>query len=86
MVTSVSRGIYKIDKNQFTEKLHDAYITQLVQMIGKELYLLTKDLDKVSFEELDRRFSTLVENWEPILEKYYPLKTSSLSGHILSKV
>jgi len=85
LVISPSRGIYSIPKTQFVEKLGEAYLPQLVQLIGKEMYLLGKDLDKIPFVELDRRFSLLVDRWEPLIDTHFRAKASFLAEHILQR-
>ncbi|HKZ42356.1 MAG TPA: hypothetical protein VJ044_15435 [Candidatus Hodarchaeales archaeon] len=85
LVTSPSRGIYSILKTPFSEKLGEAYLVQLVQLIGKELYLLGKNLDSFPFAELDKRFSLLVERWEPLIDKHFSSKASFLAEHILER-
>ena len=85
LITTLSRGIYAHTDTAFTKKLKEAYLSQHVQLVGKELHHLSSDLDQLSFEELDKRFTMLVELWEPLLNKYYPLKTSSIAGHIIEK-
>lgn len=85
LIESTSRGFFRYKTNQFSLKLKDAYIAQLIQLVGKELYKLSGDLDKSSFEVLDKHFTNLVELWEPILDSHFPLKTSSIAGHILDR-
>lgn len=85
LVVSVERGIYTYSKSPFANKLKDAYISHLVQIIGKELYNISSELDTLPFNVLDKQFSMLVKLWEPLLDEYYRLKASSLAGHILEK-
>ena len=67
LVKTISRGIYTHTDSSFTIKLKEAYLSQLVQLIGKELHYLSSELDKLAYEQLDKRFTVLVALWEPLL-------------------
>ena len=86
IVETSSRGIYTYTKHDFSIKLKEAYLSQLIQLIGQSLHDLSSNLDKKSFNELDTEFTSLVTLWEPILDTHYPLKASSISGHILERI
>lgn len=85
LVESVSRGLYTYTKSNFSLKLHEAYISQLVQIIGQELHEMGSILDSEAYETLDEKYTKLITLWEPLLDKYYPLKISSIAGHILER-
>jgi len=85
LVESVSRGIYSYTKNDFSLKLKEAYISQLIQIIGQQLHEISTNIDIIDIKSLDNKFSTLVTLWEPILDGYYALKVSSIAGHILER-
>ena len=85
LVETVNRGLYSYTKNTFSMKLKEAYVSHLIQIIGKELHYLSSNIDKEDWKTIDERFTNLVTLWKPLLESNYPLKTSSLAGHILER-
>lgn len=85
LVESVSRGIYAYTKNEFSLKLREAYVTQLIHLIGQQLHELSTNIDTEDIKSLDEKFTKLVTMWEPLLDIHYPLKASSLAGHILER-
>lgn len=86
LVEQVGRGIYTYGKDSFSLKLKEAYIIQLIQIIGNELHELSTIIDTEDVQKVDEKFTNLVELWEPILDGFYPLKASSLASLIVERL
>ena len=80
-----SRGLYKLAENLFTKRLSEAYMVRIRQNIGQNLYYLSKNIDTAPLSELEEIFKFIVDQYEPILEKEYTVKLSSLAGHLIDR-
>jgi predicted transcriptional regulator len=86
LVIKKSRGIYTLTQNKFVVMLKDAYVAKLEQFIGKQLYHISKNLDKWTIDEIKDIWAPLLEQWAPLLNKNHAQKVSSIAGHIYDKI
>ena len=86
IIRKISRGVYGLTNNTFTNLLRDAYSENLKRILGSELYRISDIIEGEKSESAIRQFANLIQNWEPFLKKYFSHQISSMGENIIDSV
>ncbi len=68
------------------EILLPPYEDILKKKVSNVLFFLSKNIDTLPLPELKKRWKLLIDNWKPILDKYFSNQISSLASHIVDRL
>ena len=86
IIVKKSRGIYALSSSKFTQHLRTAYEDIIEQTVGNRLYFLSKNIDTLPLPELEKRWKSLIDEWEPFLDKHFSNRVSSIASHIVDRL
>ena len=83
ILKKITRGVYSYAENSFAQLLKQAYLSKCEEIVGKELYDLSKLMDHVAKEVFFERYKSLLDLWLPIIESKSKFQLSSLAESVL---
>lgn len=86
IIKKKSRGIYALSDSTFVNHLKTAYEDIIEQNVGNLLYFLSKNIDTLPLPELEEKWTSLTDQWEPFLHERFFQKVSSIAGHVIDRL
>ncbi|HMF31670.1 MAG TPA: hypothetical protein VKK79_09660 [Candidatus Lokiarchaeia archaeon] len=80
LVVKQAWGKYSFSNSKFASLLKTAYSAILEQIIGNEIYQLTKQMDNIPRETLEAQYSKIVDQWGPLLSAKFSFQMNELAG------
>ncbi|MHA1728085.1 MAG: hypothetical protein ACTSWY_05075 [Promethearchaeota archaeon] len=86
IVHSPSRGIYSLFDSPFMKLFEEAYHLKIIEIINSEIYGIKHLLKNDKLVLAEKKFSDLVEQYNPILHDSFSSVFSSLSSQFIEKL
>jgi DNA-binding transcriptional regulator GbsR (MarR family) len=86
IVFSPSRGNYTLPESPFMKSFKKTYLIKIIELINSEIYIIKQFLKDDKLEQAEKKFSEMVEQYDPILQKSFSSMLSSLSSRFIEKL